>query len=315
MPSSEKPSKRSLPSLPPSDRATAEGHAALVDVQSRFAAAVMRPLSPDWQMQPVWTDGTPSADVMSAFIKPNDRMTSLQRLELYNRQYWYRLFDVMYEDYPGMAAILGEKRFNAFCEAYLVRHPSRSGLLRNLGRHLDTFIQKCPELTAPDTSAIFDMARFEWSQIVAFDGATRPPLTPDDLLGRDPAVTTLTLQPYITLLSFNHAVDHLLIAVKKQSLRSEASNATEGPTYTHRRRRRPKPEAVKLVVHRLQNTVFVKRLEVPAYEILRALQEKATISEAIERAIAESDSEDATWPSRIQEWFQLWMSFGWFCRK
>ena len=70
------------------------------------AAVVMRPLTPDWTTQPVWVDGRSSREVIEEFIKPNDRMTAVERIELYNKQYWYRLIDIMYEDYPGLAAIL-----------------------------------------------------------------------------------------------------------------------------------------------------------------------------------------------------------------
>ena len=42
------------------------------------------------------------------FIKPNDRLSSFERLEIYNRQYWFRLLDCLYEDYPGLLSVLGK---------------------------------------------------------------------------------------------------------------------------------------------------------------------------------------------------------------
>ena len=69
----------------------------------------------------------------SEFIKPNDRLSSFERLEIYNRQYWFRLLDCLYEDYPGLLAVLGEKRFLKCVRAYLVRYPSDSFALRDLG--------------------------------------------------------------------------------------------------------------------------------------------------------------------------------------
>ncbi len=76
-----------------------------------------------------------------------------------------------------------------------------------------------------------DMVRFEWAQVVAFDGPAKPPLTPDDILDTPPAKLTLRLQPYLSLLELNFAVDDFLIAVKKGEsdvLRGEASNAMNG---------------------------------------------------------------------------------------
>jgi hypothetical protein len=285
-----------------------------VRVQSQFAAVVMRPLNDDWQMQTTAADGRATADVAAEFIKPNDRLTSFERIELYNRQYWFRLIDVFYEDYPGLATILGEKRFNRLCKEYLIRYPSKSGLLRFLGRKLEDFIEEEPQLTEPQTEMALDMARFEWAQLQAFDGAKRPPLTPDDLLGKDPAQTYLKLQPYLTLLHTHYAVDHLLIAVKKQELRGEASNASNGTNYTGKRRRSAKAEEVFLAVHRLDNLVYIKRLDSAAYAILAAIRDGATLTDAIAGATP-PDVQPEVWAGQLQEWFKTWMSFGWFCRK
>ena len=49
--------------------------------------------------------------VADSFIKPNDRLTSFERLEIYNRVYWFRVLDCLYDDYPGLRAVLGERKF------------------------------------------------------------------------------------------------------------------------------------------------------------------------------------------------------------
>ena len=36
-------------------------------------------------------------------VKPNDRLTSTERLNIYHRQYWYRILDSFNEDFPGLA--------------------------------------------------------------------------------------------------------------------------------------------------------------------------------------------------------------------
>jgi hypothetical protein len=287
---------------------------ALRDVQTRFAAAVMAPLSDDWQMQGKSADGRPMADVAAEFIRPNDRLTSVDRLEIYNKQYWFRLIDAMYEDYAGIAAILGRERYNAFCKAYFTRYPSRTGMLRNIGYRLSQFVNEEPALTAPHTDMVLDMARFEWAQVEAFDAAHKPRLTTDDLLGMDPAKTRLYFQPSITLLELDYAVDRLFLAVKKQSGRSEASNASEGVSHTSRRRRSARAEHVFVVVHRFENQVYIKRLPAEAFAILRSLQKGATIAEAIEAAMPET-ADMMEWAKQIQGWFKMWMSWGWFCKK
>jgi hypothetical protein len=56
-------------------------------------------------------------DAVEEFVKPNDRLTSFERLEIYNRQYWFRVLDSFYEDYPGLRAVLGERTFIKMAEA------------------------------------------------------------------------------------------------------------------------------------------------------------------------------------------------------
>ena len=105
-----------------------------LELQRLMAGAVMRPLADGGGMRRKWQDGRPMGKVVAQFIKPNDRLTSFERLEIYNRQYWYRIKDSFYEDYPGLRAILGERRFERLACAYLEQHPSQSFTLRNLGR-------------------------------------------------------------------------------------------------------------------------------------------------------------------------------------
>jgi hypothetical protein len=283
-------------------------------VQKRFAEVVMTPLTADWVMQRLATDGRAMADVVGEFIKPNDRLTSFERIELYNKQYWFRLIDIMYEDYAGIAALLGRKRFNKFAEEYLKKYPSRSGLLRNLGRKIVQFVSEAPELTAPHTQMVLEMAQCEWAQVEAFDAPQKTPLTIDDLLGKDPATTRLTLQPSITLLDLHYAVDRLLISVRKEGLRSEASNASEGVGSAPSRRRAAKAERAFVAVNRINNSVFLERLQEPAFAILKSLQAGATIVEAIEAATPE-DADAVEWSAQVQEWFKNWMGMRWFCRK
>ena len=66
-----------------------------------MAAALFRPLTPQWGMQKHWTDGSRMHDVAAEFIKPNDRLSSFERLEIYNRQYWFRVLDCLWGRLPG----------------------------------------------------------------------------------------------------------------------------------------------------------------------------------------------------------------------
>jgi len=66
--------------------------------QRMMASAIIRPLTANHELQPRWIDGRAMDKVAAEFIKPNDRLTAFERLELYNQMYWSRLFDSIRED-------------------------------------------------------------------------------------------------------------------------------------------------------------------------------------------------------------------------
>lgn len=283
-------------------------------LQRLAGAVIMRPLARDWRMQRRWIDQRDMRVVTEEFIKPNDRLSSFERIEIYNRQYWFRLIDCIYEDCPGLRFVLGRTKFNNLVKAYLTTHPSRSYSLRNLSARLPEFIENNPQLVTPHFDLALDMARFEWAQVVAFDGPARPPVTVDQLLGKDPAKLRLSLQPYITLLDLRYPLDEFLIQMKKTGLRGEASNAiseSAGSNRTRKRRslRRPKRHSVFVVVHRHDNGLYYKRLDPRAYRILLALQHGLTLQKALSKASGPNITSDL-----IKKWFATWTRLGWFCK-
>ena len=67
----------------------------LESLQREMAAAVMQPLTKDDNMRATLADGRSTADVAESFIAPNSRLTAFERLEIYNRQYWYRVLGAL----------------------------------------------------------------------------------------------------------------------------------------------------------------------------------------------------------------------------
>lgn len=300
----------------PSDLALARAARAdtpqnLLAFQRTLKNAFIRPLTAQDRTQPTWVDGTPMAKFAEQFVKSNDRLTALERLEIYNRMYWFRLIDCFHDDNPGLRAVLGDRPFLKLAEAYLVRHPSSSFTLRNLCRQLEDFIRKNPRLTKPVTALAVNIARFEWAQTVAFDEAACPVITPEAIARTAPERLRLRLQPYVSLLELDYPVDDYVIAVKnRDALRSAASNASTGTTRSRsiRRVRRPRRERVYVAVHRLDMRLYYKRLEKPAYQILCALRD----GQPLEKAIAAGGRRVKA--EQVREWFATWMHLGWFCR-
>lgn len=293
--------------LPARQRTTRD----LKSLQRLMTATLMRPLTSANRLQSRWTDGRPMRAVAAGFIKPNDRLNSFERLEIYARCYWFRLLDCLHEDCPGLRAVLGEKKFVRLAEAYLVRYPSRSFTLRNLPSRLEKFIREEPRLTAPHTALAIDVARFEWAQTVAFDGASAPVLAPERLAGANPARLRLGWPPHLSLLAFDHPVDDFIVALKQDGgLRAGASNTPNAAPRAAKLRRVPLParQRVYVAVHRHDNRLYYKRIEPAAYRILRALRAGRTVAQAVAAARGVT-------AEQVREWFRSWAELGWLCER
>lgn len=283
-------------------------------LQRLMARAVMRPLTRSDAMQKKWIDGRPTKKIAESFIKPNDRLNSFERLEIYNRQYWFRLRECFYDDYRGLHAVLGDRKFERLAEAYLSKYPSRSYTLRNLGSRLIKFLQEEPRWTKPKTRLALDLARLEWAHIEAFDNEAKPALKLEDLAGVNAAKIKLQLQPHLTLLQLENVVDDFLIELKKSAgLRSEASNAMEQSKPREKTRvvRSLKQKANYLAVHRYQDGIYYKQLERGQFVLLSALQSGASLEKACTKLVGLKIEGDLG--ETVGKWFANWAALGWFC--
>jgi hypothetical protein len=289
----------------------------LLNLQRRMARAVMTPLTSSERMRAVAPDGRSMRAVASQIIKPNDRLTSFERLEIYNRQYWFRVLAAFAEDFSGLRAVLGGSRFDAMAKAYLIDCPSQSFTLRNLGSRLVSWLQKHPSWAGERQNLAVDMARLEWADIEAFDGLREPSLKPEDLAGVNPAKSRLRLQPYVSLLALRYPVDDLLLEVRKDS--DDLDVASNTFSERHKRKRvsavaKLKPSPIFLAVHRLDEDVYFRRLEREEFAILSALHAGKFLNAAIESALRGSSIAVPDRAAHVEKWFHAWSALGWFCQ-
>ena len=288
----------------------------LLELQRRVARVVMQPLTQEETMRHRTVDGRPIDEEANCLIRPNSRLTSFERLEIYNRQYWFRVLSCFAEDFPGLRAIVGGHTFDALSRAYLNDCPSVSFTLRNLGSQLENWLRRNPDWIAAQKALALDMVRLEWAHIEAFDGACDPVLTPADIeaAGLDLRVR---LQPYVRLLELAYPVDDLLIAVRQyQGETSTASNNARIGQFRRRVRRYAVPEQqpIYLAVHRMDDSVYYKRLERDSFVMLQALASGESLETAMERSFQTSSMSEEQFLSAVQSWFAHWAELGWFSR-
>jgi hypothetical protein len=279
----------------------------LLELQRRMSQDVMRPLTADFAMQT-------SAETQASYIKPSSLLTSLERLEIYNRQYWFRVIAAVAEDFPALHVVLGQERFDSLVLAYLRENPSTSFSLRNLGSRLPAWLGSYPELAGSPHALAVDVARLEWAYIEAFDGASLAPLGGDDFAGLK-ADSTLRLQPHLQLLDLQYAADEVVLAVRKLTPELDiVSNAVSG-------RRQASdialPEVTRsgiyLAVHRFEDSVYYRRIDREEFLLLADLRDGDSIATAIERAFEGSKLAVEVQAARVQDYFAHAAELGWFC--
>lgn len=285
----------------------------LDQLQRQFFQILTQPLTPRYRTRRTLADGRSTTAVAQGLVTANSRMSAIERIELYNRQYWFRLMESFMDDFPGLMAVLGERRFDKLMFTYLQKYPSRSWSLITLGQHLRGFINSHPKLTAPHTALAFDMARLEWAQIEAFSAEELPPLSTETLQSTPPSRLRIGLQPHVRLLHLHHAADDFLVSYNKEQLRNDASHTLLYPPRPLRQKlfRRAKSKDIFVAVHRHDFRVYFKRLDPDAFALLSSLRDGIPLQKAFDTVARKAHLSPEEWSHSVQMWFADWSSLRW----
>jgi hypothetical protein len=275
----------------------------LLELQRRMAEDVRRPLAAGFAMQPTTESGASMEEQAASYITPNATLSSFERLEIYNRQYWFRVIGAVAEDYPALNAVLGERRFDALLLEYLKEHPSTSWTLRDLGAKLPEFVESHPEMAGRRHRLAGDVARLEWAYVDAFDGARLEPLSLEEMGSIGPE-SRLRMQPHVRLLAVRRGTPE---SEMSSSAAQERSVTSEIKLPAMRRL------AVYLAVHRFEDLVYYRRIGREAYGLLRALQQGSTLAEALTAAFEGRRMSAAKQSRLVEETFAHAAHLGWFC--
>ncbi len=140
----------------------------LADIQSSFQKALLAP--------------QPS---VPANILGNSTHSAEEMFGIYRRAYSVRLKESLGADFPGLKALLGEKKFDEFVERYINLFPSTYSSIRWFGNDFVHFLQNLPQAQS-DNPLSGDMAALDWAAAHAFDAPDKTPATIGDLLTLPP---------------------------------------------------------------------------------------------------------------------------------
>lgn len=123
----------------------------LLDFQARFGGLLRTPL--DRSTSSLRADMAAYDPVLVDAAQPSPTLSSAERLAIYHRQYWFRLFTVLQGLYPLTARLLGYWRLNSFAAHHLAERPPRGFDIEAIG---DDFAMSLAEQLPEDGTIVTD---------------------------------------------------------------------------------------------------------------------------------------------------------------
>lgn len=204
-------------------------------------------------------------------LRGDERLTAVERLDIYANMYFFRLLDILRNDYEAVVAVVGDEPFHNLVTDYLLVHPSQHPSVRNVGARLPQFLDG--HALGLERRWLGDLARLERARLEVFDGADAEPLQLDELRALAPEEFVgleLPLIPSRIRLPVGHAVDDVWRAVAgspdegaAEEGAAEESAAEEGaaaeqnqPSFAE-----PAPEARVLLVWRHELMIYHRAVD------------------------------------------------------
>lgn len=215
-------------------------------------------------------------------VRASERLTGLERLDIYRGMYEARLIGALEVDYPALHSALGPELFQELAELYLTVHPSRSYTLNRLGDHLPAFLGKVEGLAHREFFE--DLAQLELLETEVFDeeetGGSAIP-TEELERARFEAIAALRMA------TFRYPVNRYMVGFRI------------GP-----KPRRPRPRVTTVIVYRQEYQIRHLELEPQTIGLFQALCDGATLAEALEPVGLSA--------SKVESCFARWFSAGLF---
>ncbi len=222
-----------------------------------------------------------------AGMKDGPKTSRVERLEIYHRQYWFRILDSLREDFVMTELVLGKRLHQKLTREYLVKHPSGHWTLRALGRGFPGFLRRHRGIPALQKSPAADMAALEWAMIEVFEGAAVE--SPMEAGSVDSATTVLRLSGSQRFVPSEYDLDKIGFS-RPAAGKWRAGGLRRG-------------ECAVFCVYRAGWDVRVEKLGLAEWGCLKKFKKGSTIDNAL-RGVDASAQE-------VSEWFSKWAGRHW----
>ena len=258
----------------------------LLELQKWMGALERRPIRKSGALKIPLFDKKTAREIEKR-ISPGPHLSAVQRLGIYNQQYWWRLFSLMQDRYPALTRLFGRADFNRILiEPYLLKYPPDDWFLGSLGRRLPLWIEE--EYGEEDKLLVLHLAQIEEACYGLFFAPFHPPVKPGEEGER------LSLQPSVALFDF----DADLFSFRKELIKEEPHHwqAHDFPSIDWSEKRRY------FSLHMEEGELRHEEISKAQWILLKAFEKGETLSGALHGLDEAPD---------IGRWFQQWTARGW----
>lgn len=144
----------------------------LAELEARFYALVTAPESVAKTLAAL---GPEARREVEAFVAGDGRLSAVERLDVYAGMYFFRIRDVLRDEYPRTLALLGETAFHNLVTDYLAGCPPAHPSLREAGARLPLFLGA--HAAARERPWLAELARLERTRLELVDAADAAAVT------------------------------------------------------------------------------------------------------------------------------------------
>jgi hypothetical protein len=267
----------------------------LKSIQSWFASIITIPLIENDKIDTTTKNQLSTLEEASVYIKPNQTMKPLERIEVYNQQYWWRLFNILQAQFPMLLRIFNYHDFNiSIATPYLQAFPPNHYSLKPLGNNLYKWMKK--HYQATDRAFVLKCAQLDFFYHRGFSEISDYKKQNNSKNTQDLALSKFRLSNHVSIIKYKNTLPEF----RDKLLEKEPSWWIE-----HDFPLLDKSRVYHYVIFRNKNGyMHWKEISNVEYKILIKFKKKSTIEDAC-ALLNETEQNQAF--DDIQNWFKYWM--------
>ncbi len=267
-------------------------------IQEWFGPIISRPLAPSNKIEPMTPSNAPIQEEACRYVTPSPTLKPHERMEIYNKQYWWRLLKMMEKDTPLLARLFGQHAFQQeIAIPYLAACPPHTWSLNALLDRFPSWLRD--NYHQDDRSLVLDVADVDCAFISLFVAPNVPPIHRETVTSEEAMFCTpFKIAPSVALFVFPYNLFYL----RKQMLKEEISYWEENDFPELER------DPFYFVLHRNDEGNFSwVSISEAHYHLLASFKEENTL-ETVEQ---QPNSLQQEVVENFSEWFEEWILKGW----